>query len=164
MTKLDLSLVCSANIGVNASGVPIWYLKYYDNSGEHDVLSTVPVAGNASYLVEMKFKQGTGSGEVSLWVNGILIVNASGLTNTNYAPQTILIGTGTMSGLPIRIYSDDVVASTSYIGPKNTWSNVTKVLNSIPGTSVGWKIFANDSSNNWNVQAASLRLLQALLP
>jgi len=30
------------------------------------------------------------------------------------------------------------------------WSNVTKVVNSIVGTNISWKVYANDSSNNWN--------------
>jgi len=32
----------------------------------------------------------------------------------------------------------------------DNWSNVTKLINSTIGCSVRWKIYANDSSNNWN--------------
>ncbi len=31
------------------------------------------------------------------------------------------------------------------------WSNVTKVINSTVGCKIRWKVYANDTSNNWNV-------------
>lgn len=33
----------------------------------------------------------------------------------------------------------------------DTWSNVTKTINSTTGATIKWKIYANDSYNNWNV-------------
>jgi hypothetical protein len=30
------------------------------------------------------------------------------------------------------------------------WSNVTEILNSTVGVDIGWRIYANDTSNNWN--------------
>ena len=30
------------------------------------------------------------------------------------------------------------------------WSNVTKVINSTVGSTIAWKVYANDTSNNWN--------------
>jgi hypothetical protein len=30
------------------------------------------------------------------------------------------------------------------------WSNVTKVINSTVGATIKWKVYANDTSNNWN--------------
>ena len=38
---------------------------------------------------------------------------------------------------------------TAMIGTDN-WSNVTKTVNSTVGVTIGWKAFANDSSDNWN--------------
>ena len=41
------------------------------------------------------------------------------------------------------------------LGPSNTWSNYSYPGNStgdwVPGTSIGWRIFANDTVPNWNV-------------
>jgi hypothetical protein len=31
------------------------------------------------------------------------------------------------------------------------WSNVTKVINSTVGATIKWRVYANDTSNNWNV-------------
>ena len=38
------------------------------------------------------------------------------------------------------------------LGPPldTTWSNVTKTLNNTVGLPIGWRIYANDISNNWN--------------
>lgn len=38
----------------------------------------------------------------------------------------------------------------SFTGTGN-WSNVTKTLNSTNGVTVSWRIYANDTANNWNV-------------
>ncbi|MFZ2070550.1 MAG: hypothetical protein WAV32_02885 [Halobacteriota archaeon] len=41
------------------------------------------------------------------------------------------------------------------------WSNVTKTLNSTAGIAIGWRIYANDTSGNWNdtgVQTLTTRL------
>jgi hypothetical protein len=35
--------------------------------------------------------------------------------------------------------------------PTSAWSNVTKVINSTVGCTIRWKVYANDTSNNWNV-------------
>jgi len=34
---------------------------------------------------------------------------------------------------------------------KEYWSNVTKVINSTVGCTIRWRVYANDTSNNWNV-------------
>jgi len=42
------------------------------------------------------------------------------------------------------------------------WSNVTKTINSIQGIVVQWRVWANDTSNNWNATGIiSLKTLQA---
>ena len=41
----------------------------------------------------------------------------------------------------------------SFVGMIGTtnWSNVTKGVNTTSGATIQWKVYANDSSNNWNV-------------
>lgn len=34
--------------------------------------------------------------------------------------------------------------------PLTAWSNVTKIVNSTVGCTIRWKVYANDTSNNWN--------------
>jgi len=34
--------------------------------------------------------------------------------------------------------------------PTSAWSNVTKVTNSTVGSTIAWKVYANDTSGNWN--------------
>ncbi|MEM7819075.1 MAG: sialidase family protein [Candidatus Aenigmatarchaeota archaeon] len=35
--------------------------------------------------------------------------------------------------------------------PTNAWSNVTKIVNSTVGSLIRWRVYANDTNNNWNV-------------
>lgn len=35
--------------------------------------------------------------------------------------------------------------------PNESWSNVTKLINSTVGCTIRWRVYANDTSNNWNV-------------
>jgi hypothetical protein len=76
----------------------------------------------------------------------------------------------TIAGLPtlFSAYWTDNVALSGYIFATNNtngtwvndsfmsmtgaanWSNVTKTLNSTEGLTIGWRIYANDTSNNWN--------------
>jgi hypothetical protein len=39
------------------------------------------------------------------------------------------------------------------IGGTEDWSNVTKTLPSTAGMTIKWKIYANDTSNNWNASS-----------
>ncbi|MEM7818919.1 MAG: discoidin domain-containing protein [Candidatus Aenigmatarchaeota archaeon] len=57
-----------------------------------------------------------------------------------------------------QVYSEFVVdpwrAFTSEVCPNpytECWSNVTKVINSTVGATIKWKVYANDTNNNWNV-------------
>jgi len=36
-------------------------------------------------------------------------------------------------------------------GGTSDWSNVTKIINSTPGAVIKWCVYANDTSNNWNI-------------
>jgi len=47
---------------------------------------------------------------------------------------------------------------------KDAWSNVTKVINSTPGTIVKWRVYANDTSNNWNASEIFSFLTSELIP
>ena len=75
----------------------------------------------------------------------------------------------TLAGQPTRFYvkwTDDVSLSGFIFGTNNTgtwtndtwtpmsgtinWSNVTKILNSAVSVVVRWRVWTNDTSNNWN--------------
>jgi len=47
--------------------------------------------------------------------------------------------------------SENMFVYDVYLSPINErWSNVTKVINSTTGSTIRWRVYANDSSNNWN--------------
>jgi len=47
-------------------------------------------------------------------------------------------------------------STTVFSAINNSWSNVTKTLNDTLGLIIGWKVYANDTDNNWNVSEHSL--------
>ncbi len=111
------------------------------------------------------FEYQWGNGFSKLLYNGI---SESSTTNTTVIPQMSLkagCNTDAGSGANGNIYSDWFLVR-KYSNPepahstwgdeeisssKTGWSNVTKVLNSTIGISVSWCVYANDTSNNWNL-------------
>ena len=93
------------------------------------------------------------------------------VTTQPNVPQYFLNSTNsTIAGEPIemRLKWTDVEGLSGYIfsfdngtgallndtwvpmtGTEN-WSNVTKIVNSTVGTTIRWKVYANDTDNNWN--------------
>ncbi len=43
------------------------------------------------------------------------------------------------------------------------WSNVTKVINSTVGAKIAWKVYTNDTNNNWNVSQEFSFTVQGIL-
>lgn len=59
-------------------------------------------------------------------------------------------------------WANDSFASMS---GSTAWSNVTKTLNNTIGFVVGWRVYSNDTSNNWNVTTIfTLTTTDAVLP
>ena len=112
------------------------------------------IVANTWYDVEVMTTRGSGNGKIAMWVNGILIVNVTGMTNTimpNLDGAQIGVYSPSILTGALAVYWDDVLMSTSYINPYSTsWSNVTKTLSSTPNRGVGWCVYANDTSNKWN--------------
>ena len=57
----------------------------------------------------------------------------------------------TIAGTPVEHrlkWTDDTGLSGN---PTEAWSNVTKVINDTVGCTIRWRVYANDTSNNWNV-------------
>jgi len=47
----------------------------------------------------------------------------------------------------------DFVNDTLVAFNSNTWSNASKVVNSTTGAHMAWRVYANDTSNNWNTSS-----------
>jgi hypothetical protein len=129
---------------------------YGGGTSSQNYLESTPSkpTANTWYQVEMHLREGT-SGQFQLWVNGVLKVNQTNVDNSargNIGTACILLDSSYGAEPAMNLYVDDVVASASYINPENMgWSNVTKTLNSTVGSNVQWCVYANDTSNNWNM-------------
>lgn len=129
---------------------------YGGGTSSQNYLESTPSkpTANTWYQVEMHLREGT-SGQFQLWVNGVLKVNQTNVDNSargNIGTACILLDSSYGAEPAMNLYVDDVVASASYINPENMgWSNVTKTLNSTAGNNVQWCVYANDTSNNWNM-------------
>jgi len=53
--------------------------------------------------------------------------------------------------IPVYLNITDIFVNVSE--PVEAWSNLTKVINSTEETTIRWKIYANDSSDNWNTSS-----------
>jgi hypothetical protein len=125
------------------------YWLYISVDGETSDYVEIPIALGEWNSFEMKTTISTGNTQV--WLNGNLVLDWNASTPYGYLLRYFMIGRWSSSSDLIFNY-DDAAVSASYIGPKKSLlTNAVKTLNSVPGTVVGWKIFANDSSNNWNV-------------
>ena len=49
------------------------------------------------------------------------------------------------------VLTNETWTSFDSLGTGNTWSNITLTLNNTVGVVIQWRIYANDTSNNWNV-------------
>lgn len=83
-------------------------------------------------------------------------------TNSTYAGQIIKHNLGWRDNVALTgyIFSFDngngTFVNESFVSMTGTanWSNVTKTINSTIGSTIQWKVYANDSANNWNVSSS----------
>ncbi len=133
-------------VGVDeASGGSI-RIRVTDGSTFSDIDAITVFVPDTWYSIEVRLLSAVG-GRYELYVNGNLELsrNFDSHLITNYYLYLY-----ESSPISVEEYFDDVVVSTSYIGPYSSWSNVTKTLNSTSGSNVQWCVYANDTSNYWN--------------
>jgi hypothetical protein len=101
----------------NNGGTMQWALMYRTNGASTNyVYSSTPApAINTWYWLEIKFVGASGTGEVRLFVNGVDVAHATGLTNNGVLPQEIYAGASSDVALSVTVYCDDVVADINYI-------------------------------------------------
>ena len=80
-----------------------------------------------------------------LGTNGTLAGNATLFYSGGWSDNTGL------SGFILETNNSGVAANQTWAAFSGAWANVTLTLNGTVGLVVQWRIFANDSSNNWNV-------------
>jgi hypothetical protein len=101
----------------NNGGTIEWALVYRTNGASANyVYSLLPApVVNTWYSLEIKFVGGSGTGEVRLYVNGVDVAHATGLTNNGVLPQEIYVGASSNVALSAIVYCDDVVADSNFI-------------------------------------------------
>ena len=131
-----------------------WDIRYYNNSilNNHQYSTSVPIQINAWYYIEIMVKSGNGDGQVAVWIaedhagaeEASPIMNLTNVINNDLPIQTIFFGGYIDHGAfpwpdGCDIFSDSVVASTSWTGPRD-WAGPTigsiSADNTVAGSSV----------------------------
>ena len=129
----------------NNSGTYEWGIGW--GGGSVNYYSSPSITTGVWYSVELKADR---NNEARLYVDGTSVGTSPSAQDSS---QSGFYLGGLDSGPDesnITLYVDSVVVSDSYIGPFNSWSNVTKTLNDTVGVNVQWCVEANDTSNNSN--------------
>jgi hypothetical protein len=122
----------------NQSGIPVSAYSSY-----------ITISANQWHSFEIKYTNDSSSSTaIQVWYDGVNVIN--GTNSYGVRLDTAMVGTSYTDQPNAHNWADQVVVSTSYIGPDTGWSNVTKTLNSTVGIPIGWCVYANDTSNNWN--------------
>jgi hypothetical protein len=142
-----------------------WQLLYRDGGATPLINSLTPtVTANTWYYVEIEYKRGSGNGEAKLWIapagtsisEGNPTLSVTGLTNDDVYATYLDFGPWASNfAFKYEQYMDNIAVSSSYIGPYNSWSNVTKTLNSTTDSLVQWCVYANDTDGNWNATSCA---------
>jgi len=105
----------------NDNGNYKWELRYKTNSVNENIAYSAAETINANqwYCIEAYFKGANdGTGEVKLWVDGVLKISVTGLNNGNVLARSVWMG-GWQNGTgkpAVNIYIDCVVVADAYIG------------------------------------------------
>ncbi len=110
----------SCAVIMNDAGTLKWGLNYQTDTGGLRALDTTgeSVATNTWYCVEVMATTGAGTGIVDLYVNGIKIIEVTGIGNSLHLLSELQLGDYTAGTLTVDEYVDNVVASETYIGPE----------------------------------------------
>jgi hypothetical protein len=107
----------------NDNGNYKWELRYKTNTVNENIANSAAETINANqwYCIESYFKGANdGTGEVKLWVDGVLKISVTGLNNGNVLAERLETG-GWQNGSvypAVNIYIDCVVVADTYIGPE----------------------------------------------
>jgi len=125
-----------------------WVIKYYDNTVASLAYSTaVNIKADTWYYIEIMVKSGNGNGQVAVWIAEDLVniaetsptINLTNLINNDRPIQTIFFGGYVPGVFPVNIFSDDVVASTTWTGPRDFTSPTVGTI-SASSSSVGAQV------------------------
>lgn len=135
----------SAGLRYNSTAAK-WCLAYNSGGAASYQYGGTPNV-NTWYCVEVKaVVAGGGGGSVEMWVDGVSVLSAAGLTNNGDGNITlIVIGNDYWSetGYSVTSYHDCVVVDTNYIGVESTAVSVNKggSLGGIMANMIGSKMF-----------------------
>jgi hypothetical protein len=150
-TGVHLGTIAVQNDGTNIR----WKLEYYNGGVAETAYYSPPVAikANTWYYVEIMVKTGLGTGQVSVWIaedkttinQSQPTINIVNLTN-NLNPIGLVFfgGYATGASYPVHIYSDNVVASDTWTGPRDFTSPTIGAI-SATSHSIGYPVTLSSS-------------------
>jgi parallel beta-helix repeat protein len=127
-------------------------IEYYTSSWQ-TATSATKLNLDTYYSVEVLWDYA--NNQIKVWLNGIQVddLTQSSVSLYGQVYQALAGGEGSQGGELYyggKFYLDNTVVSSDYIGSYNSWSNITKTLNTTVGLPIGWRVYANDTSDNWN--------------
>jgi hypothetical protein len=149
-TGEHLGTIAIQNNGTNIR----WKLEYY-NGGPEVVYYSPPdaIKANTWYYVEIMVKTGNGNGQVSIWIaedKTTIIESSPTINQLNLTNDLNPIGTAFFGGYvtgasyPVHIYSDNVVLSDTWTGPRDFTSPIIGAI-SVTSHSIGSPVRLNSS-------------------
>jgi hypothetical protein len=149
-TGTHLGTIAIQNDGSNYR----WKIEYYSNGVNEIAYSTqVVIKANSWYYVEVLVKSGSGTGQVAVWIAEDLhaineaspTINIMNLSNGEKPIGTAFFG-GYVTGAsyPVHIYSDNVVVSDTWTGPRDFTSPTIGAI-SATSHSIGYPVTLSSS-------------------
>jgi hypothetical protein len=150
-TGVHLGTIAVQNDGTNIR----WKLEYFNGGVEETAYysPSVAIKANTWYYVEIMVKTGSGTGQVSVWIaedkttitQSQPTINIVNLTN-NLNPIGLIFFGGYVTGAsyPVHIYSDNVVASDTWTGPRDFTSPTIGAI-SATSHSIGYPVTLSSS-------------------
>ena len=117
----------------NSDGTILWKLEYYNNGVPAITTAPATIKANTWYYVEIMVKSGSGNGQVDVWIaedktsvnEASPTIHMTGLNNNDRPIGAAFFG-GYVTGAsyPVHIYSDSVVLSSTWTGPRDFTSPI----------------------------------------
>ncbi len=136
------NLAAQGGVYIDGSGNTYWNIRgsTYTNFKDSIVTGTY-------YCMELYVQRS--SGTVSLWVNGVLKINATGVSLGGSDFNTVCVGSSDFASIGGYVSVDDVVVANSYIGPiSGVGSPVVSNVSASPIFAGGSCVFSSFWSDN----------------
>ncbi len=167
--SITQNTTASFNVTTDQQVSSTWYLNGANQNNNAQAWSHT---WNMTGQYNVTYVGSNGNGSVSIMWNVMVAINFIDLTPPKFSKNST---SPIMSGQAVehRLFWTDETNLSGYIfsfdngkgifvndtwtrwfgTPQTAWSNVTKIINSSDSSQIRWKVYANDTSNNWEASS-----------